>query len=163
VDHYHTQNFAQEVLNINSEVRRVEIVEQVHSELEAVIQKGKGSKLFHQTFCQALMDDQLGSDGVDSRPLLCSLDILAYVYLQEELVNLAGSKQVKDLKERYPVLVCWFDNFKSVILPKAKGTLPYKHVNVSNEEQASIINEQEDSKELLQFLTEGRDWLKQNE
>lgn len=38
-------------------------------------------------------------------PQITSLDIVAWAYLKEEMVNTPESQEVKDLKEKYPNLV----------------------------------------------------------
>ncbi len=53
------------------------------------------------------------------------MDIVAYVYLKEEIINLKHSNQVKTLINDYKILFDWFNNFEQNILPSLKGTLPY--------------------------------------
>lgn len=38
-------------------------------------------------------------------PQITSLDIVAWAYLKEEMVNTPESQEVKDLREKYPNLV----------------------------------------------------------
>lgn len=41
----------------------------------------------------------------ESKPKITSLDIVAWAYLKEEIVNTSASQEVKELREKYPNLV----------------------------------------------------------
>lgn len=88
IDHYYAQNFSQEYLNLNSEVRRMELIDQIHRELQELIAikniapMADPAALNHfSTFGQAFQgkNNEIGQD-----PKLCSLDICAYAYIMEE-------------------------------------------------------------------------------
>ena len=51
-------------------------------------------------------------------PQITSLDIVAWAYLKEEIINTPDSQEVKDLKEKYPNLIAFVNRtdafFKSL-------------------------------------------------
>ena len=66
-------------------------------------------------------------------PQLTSLDIVAWAYLKEELINTPDSQEVKDLKAKYPNLVA-FVNFMDTLFKnlenpfrKADNQLVWNH------------------------------------
>ena len=43
----------------------------------------------------------------ESKPKITSLDIVAWAYLKEEIVNTSASQEVKELRDKYPNLVAF--------------------------------------------------------
>ena len=130
---YFVRKFNENYLNLNLELNRNESIQRVYRELNQLICKGK-------TFQEALIS--MDGGNIDSKPSICSLDIIAWVYLP------------KEIKGEFPELKKWQEEFESLL--KSLGPiLPCNDLCGTKLE--------DDTPELVSFLSSSQAWLKQNE
>ncbi len=107
VDLYFFQKNCTHFLSLHGEVQQFERAKQIHQQMSSLL----GNK--RTFFDKQLPNEESTDDEVeversgtpDELPKLTSFDILAYVYLKEELVNTPDSVEVKYLSEKYGNLV----------------------------------------------------------
>lgn len=104
------QKLASKFLNLHSEMQAVDIAKEVFEKL----------------------DDKLGETGL-FYDRMCSLNITAYAYLKEMLVNCEEELIVKILKEKFPRLIKLVEKFDEFLeMSKWEGDKPvvvFKEVN----------------------------------
>ena len=90
--------------------------------------RGDGKGLW-TTFGQYFMFKEQGrEEEAEKAKVICSLDIVAYVFIQEELEHLKGSQQLKLLESQHPELLKWHNRFEAVI-DEFSGSLPYANID----------------------------------
>ena len=145
MDLYYLRRYSSEYLDLSGEVHRFDAAREIHEKLSILL--GGEKRTF---FDQPEEEVKEGADGVpiDLQQLpsidnvrLTSLDIVAWSYLKEELVNTADSKEVKFLKESFPNLVK-FVSFMDDFLTKSPSTEKTKILlwNGSDDMAHKIVN-----------------------
>ena len=117
------RKFNQEYLNFNLELNRNESIQRIYRELNQLISKGK-------TFSEALIS--LDGGVINLNPSICSLDIIAFVYLPSEI------------KGDFPHLKQWQQSFGSLL----KSLGPILPCN-----DLCGTKFQDDTPELVEFLS----------
>ena len=91
------------------DIQRFGAAREVHEKLNTLL--GDKRTFFDHKMQEEIKEEAVFIEGgervkfVEELPKITSLDIVAWAYLKEEIVNTGESQEVKDLKEKYPALV----------------------------------------------------------
>ena len=115
---HYFQKYSTEFQNLYSEIHRFDSAREIHEKLSQLLQDKR--VFFDLPREEFKHDEELKEDDEffrndnaqpireiihETQPRLSSLDIIAYAYLKEELINTPESKEVIYLKENYANLV----------------------------------------------------------
>ena len=115
---HYFQKYSTEFQNLYSEIHRFDSAREIHEKLSQLLQDKR--VFFDLPREEFKHDEELKEDDEffrndkaqpireiihETQPRLSSLDIIAYAYLKEELINTPDSKEIIYLKENYTNLV----------------------------------------------------------
>lgn len=97
--------FSSEYLDISGEIHRFDAAREIHEKLSHLLGDDK-RVFFDQRIPEEIKEDHNELQQIDTISVdISSLDIVAWCYLKEELVNTSESKEVAYLKEKFSNLI----------------------------------------------------------
>lgn len=113
---YFLQKYATHYQNLHSEVHRFDAAREIHEKLSKALSQKE--TFFGYPVREEFKEER---DYVRSDLRVSSLDLVAYAYLKEELVNTPDSQEVKYLKSNFKNLIKFVDRMDAYFSSETTG------------------------------------------